>query len=84
MSAVKERILGAVTVMNDADAAAVWGFIVSKFPNRSWDDIEEVEPDEWDLEMLREIANNPECHEFVSSEEAMKELGLQPWPPAGA
>lgn len=30
----------------------------------SWDDIEEVEPDEWDLQMLADIENNPECKEF--------------------
>lgn len=38
--------------------------------------IEEVEPDEFDLMLLDEIQKNPECHEFVSQEEAMKELGL--------
>lgn len=41
MTAIKERILGAVSVMSDADAK-----------------------------------NNPDCKEFISSEEAMKELGL--------
>ncbi len=76
MSAVKERILGAITVMNDADASSIWDFIVNKFLGHSWDNIEEAKPDEWDLKMLQEIANDPECHEFVSSEEAMKELGL--------
>ena len=38
--------------------------------------IEEVEPDEFDLMLLDEIKNDPECHEFVSQEELMKELGL--------
>ena len=37
---------------------------------------EEAGPDEWDLEMLQEIASDPECHEFVSSKEAMKKLDL--------
>ena len=40
------------------------------------DDIEEVEPDDWDMQMLSEIKDNPECHEFVSAKDAMKELGL--------
>lgn len=36
----------------------------------------EIGPDEFDLMLLEEIRNNPECHEFVSQEEALKELGL--------
>ena len=43
---------------------------------KSWDNIETVEPDKTDLRMLREIESNPNCHEFVSSSEAMQELGL--------
>ena len=38
----------------------------------SWDNIEEIEPDEFDLTMLREIENDPDCHEFISAEEAMR------------
>ena len=49
--------------------------IIDNFP--SWDDIDEVEPDDVDIAMLRETEVNPDCKIFVSSEEAMKELGLQ-------
>ena len=38
--------------------------------------VEEVEPDEIDLMLLDEIRKNPECHEFVSQEELMKELEM--------
>ncbi|MCM1388149.1 MAG: hypothetical protein NC231_12545 [Bacillus sp. (in: Bacteria)] len=75
MSAVKERILGAVTVMNENDAQTLWNIIAQKF-GINWEDIEEVRPDEWDMQMLHEIKTNPECCEFVSEENAMKELGL--------
>lgn len=44
--------------------------------NREWDSIPEEKPDDIDLAMLTEIENNPDCHEFVSSETAMKELGI--------
>lgn len=37
---------------------------------------DELEPDEFVLMLLEEIRNNPECHEFVFQEEALKELGL--------
>ena len=43
---------------------------------KTWDEIEEVEPNEVDLAMLKEIEENSDCHEFISQEEAMKELGL--------
>ena len=42
----------------------------------SWNGIEEATPDEWDRQILQEIANDPDCHEFLSSQEAMKTLGL--------
>lgn len=75
MSNIKERILGAVTVMSEKDANALWKIIIDNFP--SWDDIGEVEPDDVDIAMLRETEVNPDCKIFVASEEAMKELGLQ-------
>ena len=61
MSNVKERILGAVTVMSEKDANTLWGIIIENFP--SWNNIEEIE-------------KNPDCRNFISSEEALKELGL--------
>jgi len=76
MTAVKERIFGAVSIMDDSDAESVWNYILSKFSAKTWNSIEEVEPDEWDLEMMDAIEHDPECHEFVSEEEAMKQLGL--------
>lgn len=42
MSNIKERILGAVTVMNDKDVEKVWDLIKSTF---ALSNAEEVEPD---------------------------------------
>ena len=42
----------------------------------SWNNIEEIVPDQFDLEMFEEIEKNPDCRNFISSEEALKELGL--------
>ena len=77
MNAIKERILGAVTVMDDSDAQKVWEFVVENLSSRSWDDIEEISPDEWDLKMLDDIDTNPDCHKFVSQEELLKGLNLR-------
>ncbi|WP_313163597.1 hypothetical protein [Sedimentibacter sp.] len=75
MSNIKERILGAITVMTEADAKKLWKIITEQFPNE-WDNIESVEPDEWDLELIKDIENNPDCNEFIPIDDAMKELGL--------
>ena len=74
MSNVKERILGAVTVMSEKDAVMLWEIIINNFSE--WESIEEIKPDKLDLAMLQEIENNPDCRTFVSSDEAMRELGL--------
>lgn len=76
MSDIKERIIGAVTIMNEKDAEHFWEIIQVTFQNREWASIPEEKPDDIDLAMLAEIENNPDCHEFVSSETAMKELGI--------
>lgn len=76
MSSVKERILGAVTVMSDSDAELFWKMIITHFTTPSWDDIEEEEPDEIDLQMLKEIEEDPDCSEYVDMKEAVSLLGL--------
>ena len=60
MNAIKERILGAITVMNNSDAEKVWDFMVNNLHPRSWDEIEEITPDDWDLKMLDDMDNNPD------------------------
>ena len=76
MNALKEGILGAVTVMNDSDAEKVWNFVIENLSPKSWEDIEEVTPDEWDLKMFDDIDKDPDCHEFISQDELLKELDL--------
>ena len=74
MSNIKERILGAVTVMSETDANTLWKLIIDNFS--AWENIETVIPDETDIAMLKEIESNPDCHSFVSNDAAMRELGL--------
>mgnify|MGYP001041115902 CR=1 FL=1 len=68
MTIAKERIIGAVTVMSDSDAENIWEIIQNQFRS-SWDDIEETKPDAIDLQMLKEIEEDPECHEFKSEDD---------------
>ena len=41
-----------------------------------WDNIPEEETDEFDLQMLEEIEQDKNCHEFIPADEAEKMLGL--------
>ena len=63
MSNVKERLLGAITVMDETSAARLWEFVL-EMSNNGWDSIEEIEPDEIDMKMIQEIQNDPDCHTF--------------------
>ena len=64
MSIVKERLIGAITIMDEADAARLWE-VVQGFSEEAWDNIEEEEPDEIDLQMIRDAETDPECKVFV-------------------
>lgn len=78
MSPVKEKIYGVVELMNEHQAEQFWKLICNHFfvTEKTWDNIEEIEPDEMDWQMLREIEQDPDCHEFVSAADAYRELGL--------
>lgn len=41
---------------------------------KTWEDIEEVTPDEVDLKMLEEMASDPLCNEFISGNDLFEEL----------
>lgn len=78
MTATKERIIGAVSIMSDKDADIFWRIIQNHFTAPDlFANIEEAEPDETDLAMLKEIEQDPDCHEFISQEELMKELNIE-------
>jgi len=63
MSNIKERLLGAITVMDDASAMRLWDFVLELSGN-GWDAVEEVEPDDIDLQMIQEAKNDPDCQVF--------------------
>ncbi len=63
MSNIKERLLGAITVMDDASAMRLWDFVLELSGN-GWDAVEEVEPDDIDLQMIHEAKNDPDCQVF--------------------
>jgi len=78
MADFRERIIGALALMEDSQAAKVWTIIQSTFAvkEKTWDDIPSIVPDSEDLQMLKEIKENPDCNTFISAEKAYGELGL--------
>lgn len=76
MTIIKERIIGALTVMSDDDAQTLWDLIQAHLAPKTWQEIESVLPDAIDLAMIAEAQIEPSCHEFVTQAQAMKELGL--------
>ena len=74
MSNVKERLLGAITVMDEKAAQELWEYLRNLYDD-PWANIEEVEPDEIDLQMLREIENDPDCHTIAAAEEVREAFG---------
>ena len=77
MNAIKERIFGAFTVMDNSSALKLWEFITNELTHvADWDSIPEAEPDEFDLQMLKEIEQDNDCHDFITDDEAEKMLGL--------
>lgn len=68
MIAVKEKIVALVETMPTPEAERLFLYIVENYQlnrkNDAWSDIEEIEPDEIDLQMLKEIENDPECQDF--------------------
>ena len=60
MSDVKERLISAITIMDEATAVRLWE-IVREISENAWDEIEEEEPDEFDLQMIRDAEADPDC-----------------------
>ena len=74
MSNVKERIIGAVTIMSEEEAEKVWNLIQASF---ILSDVEEIEPDPEELEALRRSeAGEPDYQPSISAENLKRELGL--------
>lgn len=78
MTVFKERIIGAITVMNDSDAKKLWEIILKEFSDKSaWDNIEEDEPTEEELEILNAYKDGDEEYQpYVTHEELKKEFDL--------
>lgn len=80
MSIARNKLLMMIELLQDDDVLNLLEYMKSHYTltrKISWDEIEEVEPDEWDLAMMKEIEENPEEHQtYMTQEQLIKELGL--------
>jgi len=80
MSIAKSKLLMMIELMQDDDAQNLLEYLTSHFTltrKISWDDVEEVSPDDWDTAMLNEIENVPEEQQsYITQEQLLAELGL--------
>ena len=72
MSNAKERLFGAITVMNEKDAVKIWRFVRTHFS------FPEVEPTEEEIAVARAYENGDEEYQpYISHDDLKRELGIE-------
>lgn len=75
MSDIKERLIGAITVMDEGGAQRLWKIVEGLYSEQDgWDAVSEEDPDETDLQMIRDALDDPDCREFVPAEKIRESL----------
>lgn len=79
MEVTKEQVLGAISLMGEAELNKIWHIIKADFVliDKNWTGVREVEPDDIDLAMIKQIEANTDAEEYVSASVTFKELGLE-------
>lgn len=79
MSIIKERIIGAVTVMSEEDARKIWTMILNEVAPKDSSNFsfEEVDPDDDEKKILDAwAAGDPDYQPYMTHEQLKAELGL--------
>lgn len=74
MSSIKERLFGAITVMDETNAKQLWDFVLELYRD-DWNSIEESDPDPIDLQMIAEAEKDPNCQVMATEDEVKRVLG---------
>ena len=78
---IKQEFLSVLDLMNEEDLKYALELLKDNFALRrksaSWDDIEEIEPEEEDFELIYKIENKIDGYgEYITQEELIKSLNL--------
>ena len=78
MSAVKERLIGAITIMTENEALLLWEDLKDSYTQRNnLSEVEETEPTEEEIKILDAFENgDPDYTPDTSIEDLKNELGL--------
>ncbi len=78
MSAVKERLIGAITIMTEDDALLLWEDLKNTYTKRdNLSEVEEVEPTDEETAILDAFENgDPRYAADISIDSLKKELGF--------
>ena len=78
MSAVKERLIGAITIMTENEALLLWEDLKNSYtPRNNLSEVEETEPSEEEIKILDAFENDdPDYAPDTSIEDLKNELGL--------
>ncbi len=78
MSAVKERLIGAITIMTENEALLLWEDLKNSYTQRNnLSEVEETEPTEEEIKILDAFENDdPDYAPDTSIEDLKNELGL--------
>lgn len=78
MSAVKERLIGAITIMTENEALLLWEDLKNSYTQRNnLSEVEETEPTEEEIKILDAFENgDPDYTPDTSIEDLKNELGL--------
>lgn len=77
MSIIKERIIGAVTVMSEDDAKKIWTMILNEVAPKDFSNFEEVEPEDNEKKILDAwAAGDADYQPYMTHEQLKAELGL--------
>lgn len=80
MAIIRERIIGAVTIMTDREAERVWAIIQKEFAKSDvdWEDMEEVEASDEEKEIIAAYERGEEnLQPYITHEELKKELDIE-------
>lgn len=69
MSETKARLIGAITVMDESGAQRLWQIVQNLYSSDAWENIQEEQPDEFDLQMILDAQQNPDCRTTAAPEE---------------
>ena len=78
MSAVKETLIGAITIMTENEALLLWEDLKNSYTQRNnLSEVEETEPTEEEIKILDAFENDdPDYAPDTSIEDLKNELGL--------